>query len=347
MYLAINALSDALPLESGACCLLGKSNLFRRSDLERLGGKIRNGYLSGTGSDAIQTTITPPRVRANLSSHGLAAFSRFLAEDVALARALWHELGLRPYLCQDVVCNAVGGMSLNDYVRRRVRWIRLRRHVAPPPPLLQKASSKILVLSVVVRTAEMLAMILEPFTESVALAVIAGASIGCLFGPGSGTLVWWTVFVHFLAWFMVDMDVYASLAVNLVSDSSEASSFLPDRQIRNEQVGLVSNGGCLERHRTRSQSPWQPPWILSTTKLGLKWRRLIWAWLARELLAFPIHLLALCGDEVVWRGNRYRLLSGGEALKVGSTSSVGGLRKKERIMDNKRENNSKSFTDSE
>lgn len=40
------------------------------------------------------------------------------------------------------------------------------------------------------------------------------------------------------------------------------------------------------------------------------------AWCARELMAFPIWLYAIVGDQVTWRGNRYRILASGEAVRL-------------------------------
>lgn len=35
------------------------------------------------------------------------------------------------------------------------------------------------------------------------------------------------------------------------------------------------------------------------------------AWLIREVLAMPVYLYALCGDQVMWRGRRYRIVQSG------------------------------------
>lgn len=40
------------------------------------------------------------------------------------------------------------------------------------------------------------------------------------------------------------------------------------------------------------------------------------AWCLRESLAFPIWLYAIVGDQVTWRGNRYRILASGEAVRL-------------------------------
>ncbi|KAF8078781.1 glycosyltransferase family 21 protein [Lyophyllum atratum] len=207
MYIAINTAA----LES---CVVGKSNLYRRSDMESLSNDSRQ------------------------NARGLSAFGRFLAEDNMIASALWHELGLRHDLSCDVARNAVGNMSLADYVWRRVRWIRVRKHMV------------------------LAATLLEPFTEAVLLAFIASLSLRYLFAvPPSITLI-----LHFSLWLYVDLDVYASLA-----------------------------GHPLPA--------------------AIRWEFFI-AWAARELLAFPIYMLAIFGDEVVWRGNRYQVLRNGEVTRA-------------------------------
>lgn len=40
------------------------------------------------------------------------------------------------------------------------------------------------------------------------------------------------------------------------------------------------------------------------------------AWTAREVLALPIWMYAMLGDEVTWRGNRYKILASGEAVRL-------------------------------
>ncbi|KAG1758990.1 hypothetical protein EDD22DRAFT_161790 [Suillus occidentalis] len=164
MYLAINTVS----IES---CVVGKSNLYRRSDLERVNGSLKP--RAHTESDDDQDC-----------TRGLAAFGKFLAEDNMIASALWHELDLRHDLSCDVAHNAIGKMSLSDYVWRRVRWIRVRKHMV------------------------LAATILEPFTENLIASSIAAASLWYLFDIP----VWLFLVVHHAAWLWVDLDVYESLA---------------------------------------------------------------------------------------------------------------------------------------
>ena len=212
MYIAINTVG----VES---CVVGKSNLYRRSDLE-----LVNGCLVPARSQI-------RRLHEPAVGYGLAAFGRFLAEDNMIGSALWHELGLRHDLSCDVARNVIGDMSFFDYAWRRVRWIRVRKHMA------------------------LAATLVEPCTESVALCVLGSLSCRTLFGVP----LWVFTFFHFLLWLSVDLDVCTSI------------------------------GGQ-----------------------GLK-LSFIFAWLGREILAFPIWLIAIAGNEVTWRGEKYRVLRNGEA----------------------------------
>jgi len=164
MYIALNSVG----IDS---CVVGKSNLWRRSDVERVNGSgnpIPNASQGGSQTGEC----------------GLAAFGRFLAEDNMIARALWHELGQRHDLSCDVVRHAVGHMTLSDYVWRRVRWVRVRKHMV------------------------FAATLFEPFTESIVLGLIGSASLQHFTGLPKSILL----LIHFISIIFVDLDVYASLA---------------------------------------------------------------------------------------------------------------------------------------
>ncbi|KAF9076112.1 glycosyltransferase like family 2-domain-containing protein [Rhodocollybia butyracea] len=166
MYLAINTVA----IDS---CVVGKSNIYRRSDLERVNGSLKP--IKSTDPNAKQEGLC-----------GLPAFGKFLAEDNMIASALWHELGLRHDLSCDVARNVVGNMSLHDYIQRRVRWIRVRKHIV------------------------MAATLAEPFTESIVLVVIGSSSLKYLVGLPR----WLCILVHFFLLLVVDLDVYTSLAAH-------------------------------------------------------------------------------------------------------------------------------------
>ncbi|KZO95227.1 glycosyltransferase family 21 protein [Calocera viscosa TUFC12733] len=161
MYIALNVMA----IDS---CVIGKSCMYRRSDIEQL---------TGTLKPAVKQA--DPNVKK-----GFATFGRFLAEDNMIGAAIWHELGLRHDMSCDVARNAIGNMSFEAYFWRRVRWIRVRKHM---------------VLS---------ATILEPFTESVLVGALVAWSLHWMFGFPIVVFV----ICHTLAWLYVDLDVYAALA---------------------------------------------------------------------------------------------------------------------------------------
>lgn len=163
MYIALNAIA----IDS---CVVGKSNLWRRSDVERVNGSEKP--IPNAAQGGSQT-----------GERGLAVFGRFLAEDNMIARALWHELGQRHDLSCDVVRNSVDHMTLSDYVWRRVRWVRVRKHMV------------------------LAATVMEPFTESVVLGLIGAASLRHLIGLSAYIFLP----IHFISFIFVDLDVYASL----------------------------------------------------------------------------------------------------------------------------------------
>ncbi|EIW86876.1 glycosyltransferase family 21 protein [Coniophora puteana RWD-64-598 SS2] len=161
MYIAINTVA----IDS---CVVGKSNLYRRSDVERVDGSLKRKH---TGDEDGHV-------------YGLPAFGRYLAEDNMIAGALWHELGLRHDLSCDVAQTAVGKMTFADYVGRRVRWIRVRKHMV------------------------LAATLVEPFTESFVAGLISSVSMHHLWD----FRIWLCLLIHFVTWIYVDLDVQQSLA---------------------------------------------------------------------------------------------------------------------------------------
>ncbi|EJU05712.1 glycosyltransferase family 21 protein [Dacryopinax primogenitus] len=215
MYIALNVLA----VDS---CVIGKSCMYRRSDVEQLTGTLKPA-----------SKLKDPNMK-----RGLEAFGRFLAEDNMIGAAIWHELGMRHDMSCDVAKNAIGNMDLAAYFWRRVRWVRVRKHM---------------VLS---------ATIIEPFTESVLLGTLMAWSLRSMLGfPMVVVLI-----CHTLVWLLVDLDVYAALAGHAVPASIRLT--------------------------------------------------FIRAWFFRELLALPIFLYAVFGNEVTWRGRTYRVLSNSEAQRV-------------------------------
>ncbi|KAI9223567.1 glycosyl transferase family 21-domain-containing protein [Blastocladiella britannica] len=87
-YLGINWLGPS-------SCVVGKSTVFRRSDLALKGG--------------------------------LAEFGKYMAEDNMIGQAIW-DLGLRHVITPDRAWQPLGAMTVRDFFARRMRWGRIRKY---------------------------------------------------------------------------------------------------------------------------------------------------------------------------------------------------------------------------
>ncbi|KAF9162285.1 hypothetical protein DFQ26_003706 [Actinomortierella ambigua] len=88
MYLFIN-------ITGLASCVVGKSNLYRKSDLDKVGG--------------------------------LAAFGKYMAEDNLVATAIFN-MGYKHEMTSDLAYQSLGSMTPTDYFLRRSRWTRIRKY---------------------------------------------------------------------------------------------------------------------------------------------------------------------------------------------------------------------------
>ncbi|RKP04174.1 hypothetical protein CXG81DRAFT_4697, partial [Caulochytrium protostelioides] len=98
MYTAINWFGIA-------SCIVGKSNLYRKSDVERVGG--------------------------------LAHYAQFLSEDNLLATAIFKDLGKRHVMTYDLARQQLGYMTPEDDQFRRMRWIRIRKYTVVAATLFE------------------------------------------------------------------------------------------------------------------------------------------------------------------------------------------------------------------
>ncbi|KAF9142028.1 hypothetical protein BGX30_003541 [Mortierella sp. GBA39] len=78
-----------------ASCVVGKSNLYRRSDLDKVGG--------------------------------MAAFGKYMAEDNLVATAIFN-MGYKHEMTSDLAYQSLGSMTPSDYFLRRARWCRIRKY---------------------------------------------------------------------------------------------------------------------------------------------------------------------------------------------------------------------------
>ncbi|ETS60130.1 hypothetical protein PaG_05665 [Moesziomyces aphidis] len=287
MYLALNALT----IDS---CVMGKSNMYRKSDLACVPDSFFNvsqhgsqGESNAIGSfafshqsdsataDAPAPASTAPQEMPNEQlktlSRPLARFSIYLAEDNMLAQSLWNApLDLSHTLsASDLAYTSVGDIrTLADYTRRRMRWIRVRKYMVLAPTLLEPL------------TESLLSGIIGWFAlSSLVLPMLTGSSVS---PSGWSCLLFFCL--HFGAWFAVDFAVFKRLSV--------AHEF------------LACNPGVDSAD------------AMSVLEFGA-------AWVLRESLALPIWAWAILGSTVSWRNKTYRILKGGRAALVTSSASDG------------------------
>jgi ceramide glucosyltransferase len=102
MYLVANA--------AGVNCVVGKSMLFRKTDLDKCGG-IEN-------------------------------FGKFLAEDYFIGKAI-KDLHLKHVVAPDPIHQPMGVTPFLDFARRRIRWTRLRKNIFPATAFLEPLSESL------------------------------------------------------------------------------------------------------------------------------------------------------------------------------------------------------------
>ena len=113
-----------------APCILGKSNMFRRSHLEQL-----------TSEDP---TRTP----------GIDYFSHNICEDHLIGDLLWKQKtaeekrgekwGKHALVFGDLAIQPMAKMGLRDYIARRVRWLRVRKFTVPLATLVEPGTESFL-----------------------------------------------------------------------------------------------------------------------------------------------------------------------------------------------------------
>lgn len=105
-----------------APCVMGKSNLYRRSVLDKaVSVKLLKSIEPGTG---------------------IQHFAQFIAEDNMIAQCIWDNGG-RTALTGDSVVQPLSHVSINGYWSRRVRWLRVRRYMVWAATMVEPTTESI------------------------------------------------------------------------------------------------------------------------------------------------------------------------------------------------------------
>ena len=268
-YLAINTVAVAP-------CIIGKSTMFRRSQLNYI-------------------TSSHPKREA-----GIDFFSDNICEDHLIGDALWkqpqpfEERGYKPskgetlekwgkhaMLFGDFCFQPISHTSVMAYLDRRIRWLRVRKFTVT------------------------LATFVEPGTESILCGLYGAYALTTLpYFQQLGIDPTWTSFlliwlVNMSAWCLVDYVQYLLLhcAKTVEIDANTPDFILPQRS-------------ASAYHRTEVQQPLldkkniKEPSLLDGARRNF--REFFFAWLGREVSALPVWIIAFWGGVTVeWRGRKF------------------------------------------
>ncbi|ANZ74414.1 BA75_00378T0 [Komagataella pastoris] len=179
-----------------APCVNGKSNLYRRSELDSAVKKL------GKGSEPSLDGATGVLERdaayyGSKPGQGLRFFARYIGEDNMIATALWFQNGGRTGLTGDAAIQPLGGInstSLKNYLLRRIRWLRVRKHMV------------------------LEATLLEPTTECLLCGTFGTFGISTLFLK---SFFKWKFFIfHLLVWMLTDYTQFHILLTNASQDTA-------------------------------------------------------------------------------------------------------------------------------
>jgi ceramide glucosyltransferase len=268
-YQAINTVAVAP-------CIMGKSTMFRRSQLNYI------------------TSSNPTR------APGIDFFSDNICEDHLIGDALWkqpqvfEQRGYKPepgakketwgkhaMLFGDLCFQPISHTSVMAYFHRRIRWLRVRKFTVT------------------------LATFVEPGTESILCGLYGAYALTSLpFFRNFGISSTWSCFfliwlIHLCIWCLVDYVQYLLLhcAKTVEIDADTPDFVLPQRS-------------AAAYHRTDVLKPLlgnktpNEPSLLDGARRNF--REFFFAWLGREVAALPVWIIAFWGGVTVeWRGRKY------------------------------------------
>ncbi|EHS63405.1 uncharacterized protein PGTG_21479 [Puccinia graminis f. sp. tritici CRL 75-36-700-3] len=311
-YLSLNALGVA-------SCLMGKSNLFYRSDLEqatrrflarnRGDNRPNNPRFDLDESDEQASLLGSSNNSSNRNQHSsfdaLELFGQYLAEDNMIGQTLWDD-GIRHAMTIDVVGNVVGPLSVKDYFSRRIRWIRARKYMSIGTTLV------------------------EPFTESILLGIVMTLAVDRLdLTNGMSKKV--VMMIHEVMYFMLDYLVYRSLLQSpLVLSALQSASAPGPIYTRQPAKASASTGSSSSStvvpssasassssatyHHPYSEQEEEPSQQQQQEEqhherdggeeliqIKLNFFEFLIGWTLRECSALSIWLIAMSSNKVQWR----------------------------------------------
>lgn len=179
-------------LELGPC-VNGKSNMYRKSDLDRAVSLIPK-FQNTSPFFHTPSVVRDAQYYSSLGpGHSIKFFSRYIGEDNMIGIALWENINGKTGLTGDVVIQPLSGVDndVSDYIKRRVRWQRVRKYMV------------------------LMATLIEPTTESLVCGIFGIYAISTLFLNQwfSG----WLFLLHLTIWMLIDYVQYYTLIKHVVT----------------------------------------------------------------------------------------------------------------------------------
>jgi ceramide glucosyltransferase len=269
-YQAINTVAVAP-------CIMGKSTMFRRSQLNYV------------------TSSNPAR------APGIDFFSDNICEDHLIGDALWKQpqafekrgsappaaaakkerWGKHEMLFGDLCFQPISHTSLPAYLARRIRWLRVRKYTVT------------------------LATFVEPGTESILCGLYGAWGLTTLPALAHAIPQTWAAFAalwlaHMAAWAAVDYTQYLLLhsAKTVEIDAHTPDFVLPARFHSTTQQPTPSTSDAAHQHEH------EQPTLRDGARRSLP--EFLAAWLGREVFALPVWIVAFWGGATVeWRGKKF------------------------------------------
>lgn len=187
-YISLNRLSIAP-------CVNGKSNMFRKSDLDKAIQLLP--YTNNEFFSDYNVKISAAELTSMGPGNSLKFFSKYIGEDNMIAIALWEFLFSRTALTSDMVVQPLNKLEnstvgVKQYFERRIRWLRVRKYMV------------------------LLATLVEPITESIVCGIFGTLSLSYFYFDQ-----WFNIkfmMIHLFIWFVTDFIQYHILMSNLISD---------------------------------------------------------------------------------------------------------------------------------
>lgn len=213
-------------------CVNGKSNLYRRSNIDECVGKISRGELSVTNQDNSKDAA-----RFIGPGEGLRFFARYIGEDNMIGIALWRlggiqgmtgDVAVQPLNSRDTVSNGnsrnSSQFSVKDYMKRRIRWLRVRKYMV------------------------LAATLVEPTTESIVIGLMGCFGICQILLGGSFNLFWLLFILHECIWCFIDFTQFTTIINYADTDELAFKNSTTNQIMLNKDVQFWNE--------------WLPVWLL-------------------------------------------------------------------------------------